>query len=82
MILRTHGRAIERPQARTAGTPMGCALLAGFGVGVIKDIDRWAQKWVGRGEVTKPDRSESGCYARRLKRCRELLTHLNNWANS
>ena len=68
--------------SRTEGAPMGCALLAGFGVGVIKDIDRAAQKWVGRGEVTKPDRSEAGCYARRLKRYRELLTHLNNWANS
>ena len=65
--------------ARTEGAPMGAALLAGFGVGLFKDIDRAAHKWIKRGTVTQPDLNETGCYSKRLKRYRELLDQLNHW---
>ena len=65
--------------ARNEGAPMGAALLAGFGVGLFKDIDQAAQKWIKRGTKTKPDRNETRRYSKRLKRYRELLDHLNHW---
>ena len=67
---------------RTEGAPMGCALLAGFGVGLVKDLDRSAQAWVGKGARTKSTHRESVHYARRLRRYRQLLEHLNTWATS
>ena len=66
--------------ARTEGAPMGCALLAGFGVGLFKDLDPTAQKWIQRGTVTKAKPREISHYAKRLKRYRGLLDHLNKWA--
>jgi xylulokinase len=68
--------------SRPEGGPMGCALLAGVGVGLFQDLDATAQKWVGRGIVTKPVRRQSAHYAARLQRYRGLLEHLNQWSES
>ncbi len=66
--------------SRPEGGPMGCALLAGFGVGLFKDLARISQKWVGRGAVTKPLQRQFTHYSARLKRYRRLLDLLNQWS--
>jgi xylulokinase len=68
--------------SRPEGGPMGCALLAGAGVGLFQDLDAAAQRWVGRGSVTQPVRRETAHYAARLARYRRLLEHLNQWSES
>lgn len=68
--------------SRPEGGPMGSALLAGAGVGLFRDLDAVAQRWVGRGTVTKPVRRQSAHYTARLNRYRRLLEHLNQWSES
>ena len=62
------------------GAPLGSALLAGYGVGVLKDIDATAGQWIRTGTVTEPDaRHAAGC-GRRIERYASLLEAINGWA--
>jgi xylulokinase len=66
--------------SRQEGGPMGCALLAGLGTGLFKDIATASQQWVGCGTVTKPVKQQVKHYSERLKRYRSLIDHLNQWS--
>jgi xylulokinase len=62
------------------GAPLGSALLAGHGVGLLKDIDATAGQWIRTGTVTEPDaRRAAGC-RERIERYASLLEAINGWA--
>ncbi|MBM3861897.1 MAG: xylulose kinase [Verrucomicrobia bacterium] len=67
--------------AGAQGAPMGAALVAGFGVGLFKDLDASARAWIKTGRVTLPQRKLAGHYARRLARYERLLEELNQWSS-
>lgn len=62
------------------GAPMGSALLAAYGVGVVKDLAEAAARWVKTGTVTQPDPKRGKTARARLARYRELLEALNRWS--
>jgi hypothetical protein len=57
----------------SGGAPAGAAMLAGFGVGIFRDLDRTAGAWIGKQGMVRPDRAMAGHYAARLKRYAQLL---------
>ena len=63
------------------GAPMGAALLAAHGVGIVKDLAEGAARWVKTGTVTEPDRRRGQVARARLARYRSLLDALNAWAS-
>jgi xylulokinase len=67
--------------AGAQGAPMGAALVAGFGVGLFKDLDAAARAWIKTGRATLPERKLAGHYARRLARYERLLEGLNQWSS-
>ena len=66
-------------RVQTVGAPLGAALVAGFGVGLFRDLDVAAGAWIKAGRVTLPERKLSGYYAKRLRRYERLLEGLNQW---
>jgi sugar (pentulose or hexulose) kinase len=66
---------ITRPE----GAPLGAALLAGYGVGLFRNLDATAKRWITTGHVVRPDRRLTPHYAQRLARYRRLLELLNQW---
>ena len=64
--------------ARCEGATAGAAMVAGFGVGVLKDLPSAANQWIRLGRTTLPDAAQAGHYARRLARYRRLLNVLDN----
>ncbi len=77
--LGVHVVQIAGAQGAPMGAPMGVALVAGFGVGLFKDLDAAARAWIKTGRVTLPERKLAGHYARRLVRYEGLLELLNKW---
>ncbi|HVN77395.1 MAG TPA: FGGY family carbohydrate kinase, partial [Terriglobia bacterium] len=67
---------------RSEGAPLGAALLAAYGVGLLKDINKAAGQWIGVGKVTRPNRQLSHYYQRRLSRYVALLEALNGWSET
>ncbi len=55
------------------GAPLGAALLAGYGVGLLRDLDAEARQWIETGTVTEPDAGRASACLRRLARYEELL---------
>lgn len=68
--------------SRSEGAPLGSALLAGYGVGVLKNLNRAASAWIRTGRAFKPVRKRSRVYEQRLVRYRSLLEALNRWATA
>ena len=66
---------------RSEGAPLGAALLAGFGVGLVKNLDATARQWIGTGRVFRPDPRQAGNFQTRLDRYQYLLEILNAWSN-
>ena len=64
------------------GAPMGAALLAAHGVGIVKDLAEGAARWVKTGTVTEPDRKRGQVARARLARYRSLLDALNAWGDA
>ncbi len=62
------------------GAPLGSALLAGSGVGVLEDIEAAAAKWIRTGAVTEPDPRRAPMCRRRTERYMSLLASMNRWA--
>ena len=62
------------------GAPMGSALLAAYGVGVVKSLEEAAARWVRTGTVTEPDPTRAAIARRRLARYEDLIAALNRWA--
>jgi xylulokinase len=65
---------------RSEGAPLGAALLAAYGIGLVKDLDKTARQWSTAGRVTKPNRRRAGFYQQRLGRYESLLSILNTWS--
>jgi xylulokinase len=62
------------------GAALGSALLAGHGVGTLKDMDGTASHWIRTGAVTEPDPRRVAIGKRRLERYASLLEVMNRWA--
>jgi xylulokinase len=65
---------------RSEGAPLGAALLAAYGVGLVKDLDQAAREWMAAGRVTRPNRKLARYYQQRLARYGALLASLNAWS--
>lgn len=72
-VLQTPVRRIARPE----GAPLGAAMLAGYGVGLLESLPAAAERWIVRGPAVRPRTLMAEHYARRLATYRELLDHLN-----
>jgi xylulokinase len=75
-VLQTPVRRI----ARSEGAPRGVALLAGYGVGLLKSLPSAARRWVSCGQATRPRKSMASHYARRMANYQELIDCLNQVA--
>jgi xylulokinase len=65
---------------RGEGAPLGAAMVAAYGVGLIKDLNQTAGQWIAARRVFRPSRRTSAYYQRRLDRYADLLTLLNAWS--
>lgn len=68
--------------ARAEGAPLGVALLAALGVGLVRDLDASARRWIGTGRAVAPDRSKRAYYQERLARYTRLLQALHAWSET
>ena len=67
--------------AASEGAPMGAAMLAGFGVGLLRDLNKAATQWIETGAATSPNRRLTRLYAARYGRYVDLLNKLNEWSD-
>jgi xylulokinase len=63
------------------GAPLGSALLAAYGVGVVKDLEAGAEEWVHTGVVTEPETAGQAIGRERIQKYEALLGSLNAWAS-
>ncbi len=66
---------------RGEGAPLGAALLAGYGVGLIGDLDDAARQWIRTGDTVQPDPALATHYRLRVDRYRRLLDAMQNWSD-
>ena len=66
--------------ARTGGTPMGSALIAGFGVGLFKSLPAATSEWVHLGDTYAPDRSKSELASERIQKYAHLVQMVDAWS--
>lgn len=64
---------------RTEGAPLGSALLAAYGAGLVKNLSRTASEWIKTGTVVEPRARLSSHYRDRLRRYKHLLAALDEW---
>ena len=62
-----------RPVVESQGAPAGAAIIAGWGVGLLRSPDAAAKAWVELGAAVRPARKAANLAARRLSRYRTLL---------
>jgi len=65
---------------RGGGAPMGAAMLAGAGVGLLPSLPETAAHWVRLGRRFAPDPSLADHYRHRAARYQDLLERLHGWA--
>ena len=68
--------------SRTEGAPLGAAMLAGFGVGLIRRLDATARRWVKTASPVKPNTKRRAFYDARLDKYRGLLDALHQWRSN
>jgi xylulokinase len=61
------------------GAPMGVALLAGVGAGILPGVREAAAGWVCLGRTYEPQREHAEYFAGRLERYESLLQALSDW---
>ncbi|MEY2598527.1 MAG: xylulose kinase, partial [Verrucomicrobiota bacterium] len=61
------------------GAPMGVALLAGVGAGILPGVAEAAADWVRLGRTYEPQSEQAAYYAGRLERYESLLRALSDW---
>ncbi len=66
---------------RREGAPLGAALLAGYGVGLIGDLDDAARQWIRTGGAVRPDPALAAHYRLRVDRYRRLLDAMLKWSD-
>ena len=62
------------------GTPMGAAMIAGTGAGLLPDFPAAAARWVRLGRRFEPDTARAGYYQSRIARYESLLRALHDWS--
>jgi xylulokinase len=67
-----------RRVSRGEGAPLGAAMVAGCGVGLLKGLPEAARQWITLAEVTRPRRSLAAICAARLARYEAILEQLNH----
>jgi xylulokinase len=67
---------------RQEGAPMGAALLAGSGVGLLKNLDSTARDWIQTGNVVRPDRKLAKHYGTRLSQYKRLIDLMGHWTGT
>jgi xylulokinase len=77
-ILQLPVMQVTRPE----GAALGAGLLAGFGVGLLPDLDAAARRWIRPGRTSRPNPKLAPYYEKRFERYRELLTLLNQWSQT
>jgi xylulokinase len=63
----------------SAGAPMGTALLAGYGAGLIHSLSQKADEWIKTGGLVMERESRRDYYERRITRYGKLLNVMNNF---
>ena len=64
---------------RGGGAPMGAALLAGLGTGVIPDLKAALPQWVAFGRSFAPNTATANLSQQRARRYADLLAALHQW---
>lgn len=67
--------------ARGGGAPLGAALLAGVGTGVLHDLRTAMQRWIALGQSCEPDPAAAALSRRRTRRYAALLQSLHRWSS-
>jgi xylulokinase len=62
------------------GAPLGAALLAGHGAGLLPDLAGAAEGWIRTGTVTEPDPKRAAAARARIERYASLLAALETWS--
>ncbi len=65
-----------REVSRDEGAPLGCALLAGFGVGMFPSLAAAAEQWIQAGEARRPVAELGKYFEKRLARYESLMAKL------
>jgi xylulokinase len=76
--------ALQTPVVRVTrreGAPLGAALLAGYGVGLIGDLDAAARQWIGTDDAVRPEPALAAHYRMRVDRYRRLLDAMQKWSD-
>jgi xylulokinase len=76
--------ALQTPVARVTrreGAPLGAALLAGYGVGLIGDLDDAARQWIRTDDAVRPEPAFAAHYRMRVDRYRRLLDAMQKWSD-
>jgi xylulokinase len=76
--------ALQTPVVRVTrreGAPLGAALLAGYGVGLIGDLDDAARKWIRTDDAVRPQPAFAAHYRMRVDRYRRLLDAMQKWSD-
>lgn len=68
--------------SRSEGAPLGAALLAGYGVGVIKNLDSTVRKWIRTGKTIPPNGRVARYYRQRMAAYEAVLKFLNDWSKN
>jgi len=66
-----------RRVGRSEGAPLGAAMLAGYGVGLLASLPAAAKAWIALGERIYPRRPLADYYTKRLARYESLLACLD-----
>jgi xylulokinase len=62
--------------ARSHGAPMGAALVAALGVGLVKSLPAAAERWINVGRAVRPDARGAAAAAARVERYAHFLNAL------
>jgi len=76
--------ALQTPVVRVTrreGAPLGAALLAGYGVGLIGDLDDAARQWIRTDDAVRPEPALAAHYRARVDRYRRLLDLMQKWSD-
>lgn len=65
--------------ARSGGGPMGAALLAGHGTGVLPDLAATARQWAELGRAFEPDTTKAALSRDRIRQYVALVGRLQAW---
>ena len=64
---------------RSEGAPLGVAMIAGYGVGLFKDLGTAADLWLSVGSQTDPNPELRSYYDKRAEQYERLIDSLYSW---